>query len=94
MARAATLTLGKWATAEQAWAAVDSAEQLALWLACDEGRLQEHTLEPAPRDWPGRWIGAQSFTKISPRLLPYLELASILHIGKHTHLGCGTFALE
>jgi hypothetical protein len=94
MARAATLTLGKWATAEQAWAAVGAEEQMALWLACDEGSLKQHTLEPAPRDWPGRWIGAQSFTKISPHLLPYLELASILHIGKHTHLGCGTFALE
>jgi hypothetical protein len=94
MARAATLTLGKWATAEQAWAAVGAEEQMALWSACDEGCLKRHTLEPAPRDWPGRWIGAQSFTKISPHLLPYLELASILHIGKHTHLGCGTFALE
>ena len=56
--------------------------------------FKQYTLEPAPRDWPGRWIGSQSFMKISPHLLPYLELASILHIGKHMHLGCGTFALE
>lgn len=51
--------------------------------------------EPAPRGWPGRWIGSQTFTPdIPPVILPYLELASILHLGKYTHFGCGTFHLS
>jgi hypothetical protein len=94
MARLASLILGKWATAEQAWAQLGAEEQAGLLADCAEGRPKQHTLEPASKDWPGRWIGAQVFAKISPRLMPYLELASILHVGKHTHFGCGTFGLE
>jgi len=52
-------------------------------------------LIPPPKGWPGQWIGSQSFaTPIPERLLPYLELASILHIGQQTHFGCGTFRLD
>ncbi|MEE8389603.1 MAG: CRISPR system precrRNA processing endoribonuclease RAMP protein Cas6, partial [Anaerolineae bacterium] len=49
--------------------------------------------EPAPKYWPGRWIGTQNFAAIPRPIIPYLELASILHIGKQTHFGCGTFAI-
>jgi hypothetical protein len=42
---------------------------------------------------PCSWIGTQIFSYIPFSLIPYLELASILHIGKLTHFGCGTFSL-
>ncbi|MCX7707996.1 MAG: hypothetical protein N2204_08325 [Anaerolineae bacterium] len=52
------------------------------------------TLAPASKGWPGRWAGGQIFQRIPRRLLPYLELAAILHIGRYTHFGCGTFLLS
>jgi hypothetical protein len=94
MARVAPLALGKWATAKQAWGTLDAEVQQSIWLDCEEGRPKRAMLERASRDWPGEWIGAQLFARIPPRLLPYLELASVLHVGKHTHFGCGTFVLE
>ncbi len=94
MARVAPLAVSKWATAEQAWGTLDAEEQMGVWLDCEEGRQKRAMLERASRDGPGRWIGAQLFAKMPPRLLPYLELASVLHVGQHTHFGCGTFALE
>lgn len=37
--------------------------------------------------------GWQQFASIPVALLPYLELAAILHLGKDTHYGLGTFYL-
>lgn len=56
--------------------------------------LRFKRLKPAPKNWPGRWTGTQVFDFIPPSLTPYLELASILHVGRQTHFGCGTFALS
>lgn len=40
-------------------------------------------------------IGTQTFaTAIPDHLIPFLTLASVLHIGQHTHFGCGTFFIE
>ena len=55
--------------------------------------IQQEALQASPKEWPGHKIGMQVFQDIQLPLLPYLELASILHIGEHTHLGCGTFVL-
>ncbi len=55
--------------------------------------LQSHTLINAPSKQPGHLIGTQDFMPIPPDLLPYLDLAAILHIGTHTQFGCGTFIL-
>ena len=88
---------GKHQAPEDVWALVDPKEQTALWLALQEAdaATQPHPeLKPASRYWPGRWIGIQTFGVIPQRILPYLELASILHIGKQTHFGCGTFRLD
>ncbi len=52
-----------------------------------------HTLKPVPASWPGRWVGKQGFPTIPPPVIPYLDLASMLHIGRQTHFGCGTFLL-
>lgn len=88
---------GKGRSAKDVWALLSPDEQEALFQALQLGKRlsQRHrALGPAPNGWPGRWIGAQTFTTIPERLLPYLELASILHIGKLTHFGCGTFTLS
>jgi hypothetical protein len=50
-------------------------------------------LKRAPKGGPGRWIGTQIFSHVPSSIIPYLELASILHIGRQTHFGCGTFSL-
>ncbi len=89
---------GKRAQPSDVWALLTPDEQTAIWLALEQahppaGTLQRHTLEPSPRGFPGRWIGTQTFWTIPAALVPYLELASILHIGKQTHFGCGTFQL-
>ncbi|MBF0420837.1 MAG: hypothetical protein HQL78_11810 [Magnetococcales bacterium] len=53
-----------------------------------------HDLEPSPRSWPGRWTGVQHFPSIPYMFYHYLDLASIIHIGRQTQLGCGTFLLK
>ncbi len=87
---------GKHRTATEVWAAVPAEEQTQLRRALEQARpLARHRqqLAASPREWPGRWIGTQTFGDVPPRLIPYLEVASILHVGKQTHLGCGTFRL-
>lgn len=87
---------GKNRTAKDAWALLSTDEQATLQLALQQAKphpLQGQPLKPAPKGWPEGWIGTQTFATIPDSLLPYLELASILHIGKQTHFGCGTFTL-
>jgi len=49
---------------------------------------------PIPESQPGRWIGRQSFVHIPDTALFCVVLASVFHIGAHTHLGCGTFIVD
>jgi len=94
MARLTLLLPGKRRTPEEAWASVDPQDREALRLALQEAQApgpQAPDLKPVPRGWPGRWIGTQTFRLIPHWFLPYLELASILHVGRQTHFGCGTF---
>jgi hypothetical protein len=97
IARMAVLLPGKYNTPDDVWDSLDPEEKSSLQEAIKQvQKMPAHfkNLKPVPDDWPGRWIGAQAFpTAIPPSTIPYLELASILHIGKHTHFGCGTFLL-
>lgn len=61
---------------------------------CSEVPMIHSALRPVSRARPGRWIGRQRFGVIPDSVVPYLGLASIFHIGEHTHLGCGTFTLS
>jgi hypothetical protein len=84
-------------TAAEVWAALPPAEQTQLWLALQHAHplpRQQQSLDAPPRDWPGRWIGTQAFGELDQCLIPYLELASIIHVGRQTHLGCGAFRLS
>lgn len=56
--------------------------------------LRQKDLVPVANKCPGRWIGIQTFSYIPQTIIPYLEIASILHIGRQTHCGCGTFFLS
>lgn len=81
-------------TVDQVWAMLSADEQTALWRALERAQLTSSDLERVPRYVPGRWIGTQVFAEIPATLVPYLELAAIIHVGNYTHLGCGTFRLE
>jgi hypothetical protein len=97
LTRMARLLPGKYTTPGDVWNLVGPEEQAALWdvlAQTDRTPLRRHDLKPAPKDWPGRWLGQQIFAPIPRPLFPYLELASILHLGRQTHLGCGTFMLD
>ncbi|CAK0777392.1 CRISPR_Cas6 domain-containing protein [Gammaproteobacteria bacterium] len=67
--------------------------ELILQQETNRSLIVRDKLQPPPKEWPGQKVGTQVFQSIDPALLPYLELASILHVGEHTRLGCGTFVL-
>jgi hypothetical protein len=99
MRRVAHLLPDKYATPEDAWALLPEEEQKHVQEAIDGLRQrstsQNYQIEAVPSGSFGRWIGKQRFAIPIPEvLLPYLELASILHVGHHTHFGCGTFILR
>jgi hypothetical protein len=97
VARMSLLLPGKHHTPDDVWEALSAEEQSSLRAVMEQAALVpvRHTsLKPAPKRWPGRWIGTQTFASIPHSIIPYLELASILHIGKQTHFGCGTFMIS
>jgi hypothetical protein len=97
IARMTLFAPGKRPTAEQVWALLDPAERQAIEVDLEKAaavQVKRSLLVSAPKGWPGRWIGAHAFDAITPRLASYLELAAILHVGRQTHFGCGTFKLS
>ncbi|MGH7456274.1 MAG: CRISPR system precrRNA processing endoribonuclease RAMP protein Cas6, partial [bacterium] len=95
--RTSRLISGRHKSREGVMAILNAEEQASLQSAMEgSARLQllHNNLQPAPVNWPGAWSGTQTYAPIPATLIPYLELASILHIGKHTHFGCGTFKLS
>jgi hypothetical protein len=56
-------------------------------------RTVHSDLHPLPRDCPGEASGVQTFSTMPHAVIPYLVLASLLHVGRYTHLGCGAFYL-
>jgi hypothetical protein len=97
IARMSLLLPGKYNTPDDVWATLSAEEQSALRAAMEQAShipIHHQSLKPAPKSWPGRWIGTQTFASIPHPIIPYLELASILHIGRQTHFGCGTFAIS
>lgn len=92
--RLALFLPGKHHTAADVWASLNPEERASLQAAVEDADripVQHHRIGPAPKGWPGRWLGTERFPFLPSSLLPYLELASILHVGRQTHLGCGTF---
>lgn len=96
LVRIAQLTPGKYTTPGDVWQRLSPDEQAALWdavIQADQINLRQVKPEVAPSGWPTGWLGQQTFAAMPAALLPYLELGSILHLGRQTHLGCGTFLI-
>jgi hypothetical protein len=96
LVRVAQLTPGKYTTPGDVWQRLSPDEQAALWdavIKADHINLRQVKPAVAPPGWPGGWLGEQTFAAMPASLLPYLELGSILHLGRQTHLGCGTFVI-
>lgn len=84
---------------DDVWECLHPEERITIqetldWLAWNAKPDGRQRLQSVPKGWSDRWVGVQKFPEIPPQLLPYLELASILHVGKQTHFGHGTFALR
>jgi hypothetical protein len=97
IARMSQLLPGKHHTPEDVWSVLSEEDRASFRTIMEQAALipiRRQSLKPAPKRGPGRWIGTQTFPSIPHPLIPYLELASILHIGKQTHFGCGTFAIS
>lgn len=97
IARMSQLLPGRHHAPEDVWSVLSEEERTSFQAAMEQAAripVHRHSLKPAPKRGPGRWIGTQTFPSIPHPIIPYLELASILHIGKQTHLGCGTFAIS
>jgi hypothetical protein len=95
--RISQLLPGKYTSTDDVWAMLNPEEEAALkqdleWVS--HSPIKHHTLKSAPKGWTRNWIGSQTFPSIPNQIIPYLELASILHIGKQTHFGHGTFAIR
>ena len=63
-------------------------------VSCSDIPVVYKRIYPVLESQPGCWIGKQIFSLIPDHAIPYLILASIFHIGAHTHFGCGTFLVD
>ena len=97
LARLTVFLPGKHHTPADIWPALSAEEQTSLRQAMEEAQsipAYLKSLKPAPAYAPGRWLAEQTFPTIPTSVIPYLELASMLHVGRQTHLGCGVFTLD
>jgi len=97
IARMSSLLPGKYHAPNDVLDVLSAEEREALQAILEHAsRIPVHhaNFRPAPQRWPGRWVGKQTFPSIPRPMIPYLELASILHIGEQTHFGCGTFTIS
>jgi hypothetical protein len=95
--RMSLLLPGKHHAPDDVWDVLSAEEQASFQAVAEQAShipVHHKGLKQAPKRWPGRWIGTQTFPSIPHSAIPYLELASILYIGRQTHFGCGTFAIS
>jgi len=96
IARLCLFVPGKRPTPDDVWHSLSDQDRSSLQTALEQAAripIYHHDFRPAPKGWPGRWIGSQTFPFIPPTIIPYLKLASILRVGRHTHFGCGAFEI-
>jgi len=92
------LVAGKITNFDELWEFLDQKQQMALrkaWRQASHIPIYNKALIAPPAHWPGVAMGAQTYTATFPEaLIPLLGLAAILHIGRYTHYGLGTFTIE
>jgi hypothetical protein len=96
-ARLITFRPGKHLATADVWQSLGPDDQAALRGAMEQAAgfpVTRQQIEPVPKGWPGKWGGSQNFLIIPDPIVPYLELASIFHVGRQTHFGCGTFIIK
>ncbi|HIJ19458.1 MAG TPA: hypothetical protein HPP58_00270 [Deltaproteobacteria bacterium] len=96
MARMNGLSTGKRGASTRFWDILDEADRQAFeaaTAAASRVQMKHGSFQRVSGLRPGRWFGRQEFSPIPEIVRPYLGLASIFHIGAHTHFGCGTFVL-
>ena len=95
--RISSAMLGKYATTDDFLEMQNKGARRAWNMAIEAAShipLLGHDITEVSSELPGQWIGSQTFaTSIPDPIFPYLELASILHIGRYTHYGCGNFVM-
>ncbi len=83
---------------DELWKFLSKEEQTALkpvWHQASRIPIYKKTLTAPPAHWPGVAMGTQTYAASFPEpLIPLLGLATILHIGRYTHYGCGAFTVE
>ncbi len=97
LTRMCALIPGRYTTVQDVWNVIGKEEADRFQDVLEQSRrvnLRREVPPMAPPRPPGRWAGKEIFSPFPRSLLPYLELASILHIGQATHLGFGTFAVD
>lgn len=95
--RMSQLLPGKHHAPDDVWDVLSEEEKASFRAVLEQAShipIHHRSLKRAPKRWPGCWMGSQSFASIPHPIVPYLELASILHIGEQTHFGCGTFTIS
>ncbi|MGD9974434.1 MAG: hypothetical protein AB7S77_15345 [Desulfatirhabdiaceae bacterium] len=96
--RASQLILGRWGTPEKLIAGMDDDTRQDLQEAIElAGQIPvlRAELVSSPKYGKNMWEGHQYFLNPIPeKLMPYLNLAAIFHVGQLTHYGCGTFVVD
>ena len=96
--RISSVMLGKYATTDDFLEMQDKGSRMPWKRAMGQANrisLLQHDITKAPPEMPGRWIGSETFAASMPdAIIPYLELASMLHVGEYTHYGCGNLVMR
>lgn len=96
--RITILLSGKFPDPDKFWSMLNTKEKENLEKALSISSTMPvitNRFNPESSFYLHRRTGTQTFSTIIPdSICPYLTLASILHIGKHTHFGCGTFIID
>ncbi len=96
--RLSALLFGRHYDIDAFWSMLNDRDALAFMAASREATeicVARDDVARVSNPWPGRWTGLQVFDRpVSAGLLGWLALASLIHIGRYTHYGCGTFLMD
>ncbi|MBF0476700.1 MAG: hypothetical protein HQK59_12900 [Deltaproteobacteria bacterium] len=98
VARVSPLILNKRHPSDTFWNLLTKQDQLSLEAAIEQSsrvRLSFKAFKAGRAQTPDTFFGIQRFAPVIPKVIvPLLGLGSIIHLGRHTHLGHGTFYLD